>query len=136
MSERQILPAVSVAAIRGDRVLLVKRARAPSKGLYAFPGGRVEEGETLEEAAKRELLEETGLEVTEIRPFREIYISAAAGDRPIDYRLQVFAGLAAPGEPIAADDAEEARFVTLREMEGMQLTDSIYEIAEELIRNS
>ena len=67
-TEKPTLPAVSVAMRRHDRMLLVKRGRAPSRGLYAFPGGRVEAGETLEAAARRELLEETGLEAGELSP--------------------------------------------------------------------
>ncbi|TJW46991.1 MAG: NUDIX domain-containing protein, partial [Mesorhizobium sp.] len=68
---RQTIPAVSVAIIRGETVLLVKRARPPSQGFYAFPGGKVEAGETLEQAARRELLEETGLRAHSYRPLRE-----------------------------------------------------------------
>ena len=68
MTARKILPAVSVALQHDDRLLLVLRGRAPSLGYYAFPGGRVETGETLEEAARRELAEETGLAVHELSP--------------------------------------------------------------------
>ena len=46
MASDEPISAVSVALVRGDRILLVKRGRAPARGLYAFPGGRVEEGET------------------------------------------------------------------------------------------
>ncbi|TIV26561.1 MAG: NUDIX domain-containing protein, partial [Mesorhizobium sp.] len=47
MEKRKIIPAVSVAVVRDGTVLLVKRGRAPSQGLYAYPGGKVEPGETL-----------------------------------------------------------------------------------------
>src|SRR5262245_23578758 len=72
--KRETLPAVSVAIVRGDTVLLVKRARQPSQGFYAFPGGKVEAGETLEQAAARELLEETGMRADAYRPLRKIHI--------------------------------------------------------------
>ena len=55
--------AVSAAIFRNDRLLLVQRARSPGKGLWSLPGGRVEFGETLEAAVKREVMEETGLEI-------------------------------------------------------------------------
>src|SRR4051812_32458108 len=58
-----ILPAVSVAIFHDGRFLLVKRGREPSKGFYAFPGGRVDAGEADEDAARRELAEETGLTI-------------------------------------------------------------------------
>jgi 8-oxo-dGTP diphosphatase len=53
--------AVSVAVFREGRVLLARRGRAPMKGRYSLPGGRVELGETLEEAALRELYEEVAV---------------------------------------------------------------------------
>lgn len=49
--------------IRGKQVLLVKRKFEPFKGMWVVPGGFVEEGETVEEAARREALEETGVKV-------------------------------------------------------------------------
>ncbi len=58
-------PQVAAAAVvrKGNTVLLIKRGVAPNKGLWAIPGGSVELGETLQQAAEREVLEETGLTV-------------------------------------------------------------------------
>jgi ADP-ribose pyrophosphatase YjhB (NUDIX family) len=58
-------PLVGAGAVvhKGGRVLLVKRAFPPNKGRWAFPGGLVELGESASDAAKREILEETGLKV-------------------------------------------------------------------------
>ena len=54
--------AASIAVFRRGRVLIARRARAPLLGLYSLPGGVVELGETLREAALRELKEEVGLD--------------------------------------------------------------------------
>ena len=58
--QRPVL-AVSLAVFRGDRVLLAQRVAAPSAGCFTLPGGGVEIGETLEQAALRETLEEVGV---------------------------------------------------------------------------
>jgi 8-oxo-dGTP diphosphatase len=129
MTARTILPAVSVALQRGDRLLLVRRGRAPSFGYYAFPGGRVEAGETLEEAARRELAEETGMIVGPLSPLVRLPVE---GD-DVDYDLQVFFGHYVEGEPVAADDAAEASFFTLTEMEALQVLDSVLEVGRKLL---
>lgn len=136
MDTRRIIPAVSVAVVRGNTVLLVKRARPPSQGLYAFPGGKVEAGETLEEAAVRELLEETGLRAGGYRPLREIDIDGSDENHPVDYRLTVFGAAYADGEAMASDDAETAAFYTLSEMRTLPLAGSVLEVAEELLGNT
>jgi 8-oxo-dGTP diphosphatase len=55
--------AVSAAIFRDGRVLIVRRARPPARGLYTLPGGGVELGETLEQAVIREIREETALDI-------------------------------------------------------------------------
>ena len=59
-----IIVACSVIAKRDDKVLFIKEVKDVASGKYGLPGGKLELGETLEECAKREFLEETGLEVT------------------------------------------------------------------------
>ena len=58
-------PALAVGAIvfKDQQVLLVKRGKPPAKGMWAIPGGSVELGETLKQAAEREVLEETGIRI-------------------------------------------------------------------------
>ncbi|WFP75263.1 NUDIX domain-containing protein [Mesorhizobium sp. WSM4906] len=133
MESRQIIPAVSVAVVRGETVLLVKRARPPSQGLYAYPGGKVEAGETLVQAAGRELAEETGLEAKDYRRLRDIHIDGRAENHAVDYRLTVFGAAYVDGEPEASDDAETAAFYTLAEMAEMPLADEVFEVAEGLL---
>ncbi|MDQ6437989.1 NUDIX hydrolase [Mesorhizobium sp. LHD-90] len=136
MTAPQPIPAVSVALVRGERVLLVKRGRAPSRGLYAFPGGRVEAGETLEEAARRELLEETGLQAGPLSPVIELVVGGGKEDAPVQFRLQVFSAQHIGGEPVSASDAEEAVFFTLDELKRLPLTGMIEEISERLLARS
>jgi ADP-ribose pyrophosphatase YjhB (NUDIX family) len=134
--QRKTLPAVSVAVVRGRTVLLVKRARPPSQGVYAFPGGKVEPGETLVQAAVRELLEETGLRAIDYRPLRDIHIDGSGENHPVDYLLTVFGAVYAGGEATASDDAETAAFYTLNEMTDMPLAGDVFEVAEELLGSS
>ncbi|AZO24826.1 MAG: NUDIX domain-containing protein [Mesorhizobium sp.] len=136
MEPRKIVPAVSVAVVRGKTVLLVKRARPPSQGLYAYPGGKVEPGETLTQAAARELAEETGLEARDYHPLRDIHIDGSGENHAVDYLLTVFGAAYVGGEPEASDDAETAAFHTLAEMAEMPLADEVLEVARELLGDS
>jgi ADP-ribose pyrophosphatase YjhB (NUDIX family) len=114
---------------RHDRLLLVRRGRAPAQGFFAFPGGRVEPGEPLEAAARRELLEETGLKAAELTPLALLRIEGEEAQ----YDLQVFATCHAGGELRAGDDADEAGFFTLAEMQTMKVTESVLAAACEIL---
>ncbi len=132
MPAKPVLAAVSVALRRDDRLLLVRRGRPPSFGFYAFPGGRVEQGETLEEAARRELAEETGLAAAGLSP---LVLVRAEGDE-FDYDLQVFFGRHVEGEPLAADDADDAAFFTLAEMEALPILADVLEVGRQILARS
>lgn len=110
------IPAVSIALQRSATLLLVKRANEPAKNQWAFPGGRVERGEKLEFAARRELKEETGMEAGEINVHVELLLGK--------FHLTVFHGDALEGVPVAQDDALASAFFDLKEIEAMDATDS------------
>lgn len=128
-----IIDAVSVALLVGDRVLLVRRGQPPSQGQYAFPGGRVEEGETDEAAARRELMEETGIDAGALSPLREVMLHSERDGRPVRYRLRVFLGRAEVASPRAASDAAEAALFGLDQIERLPMTGSTLEIVRDLL---
>lgn len=127
-----ILAAVSVALVREGRVLLVRRGREPGRGIWAFPGGRVEPGESREAAARRELAEETALSAGALVPHREIAIQPAGPGAP-GFDLTVFSGSEATGVLTAGDDAEAAGWFAPGEMEAIPVIDNVLEIALELL---
>jgi ADP-ribose pyrophosphatase YjhB (NUDIX family) len=91
-------PAVVGAVIveRDGAVLLLRRARAPRAGTWVFPGGFVELGETVAEAARRECIEETGIE-PRVGPLIGVYDRPGPGIVIVVYRAAVMSGAVAPG---------------------------------------
>ncbi|MBB3949398.1 NUDIX domain-containing protein [Aureimonas jatrophae] len=96
--------------------LLVLRSRPPFQGLWSLPGGRVEWGERLEAAARRELAEETGIHV----PAVELSQVHEAIDGTAHAVITVFrTGDPVSARPQASDDAADARFFARAEIEAM-----------------
>ncbi|HYB79498.1 MAG TPA: NUDIX hydrolase [Thermoplasmata archaeon] len=114
MSPRYANPALTVDAvwIRGGKVLLVRRARPPFRGMWALPGGFVEQRETVEAAVVRELREETGLSA---RPVRLVGVYSGPDRDPRKPTTSVaFLMAGRGGVPRGADDASSATWVALR----------------------
>lgn len=111
------VPAVGVVCLRGDEVLLIRRGRPPRLGEWSLPGGRIEPGEGVREAALRELREETGVEAELIG-----LIDVVDGVFPEAGRHYVLIDYAARwvgGEPVAGDDAAEAAFHPLSTVDAL-----------------
>ena len=97
-------------------VLLIKRGHEPYKDCWAFPGGFLDENETLEEAARRELKEETGLAP---KFFNEVGSFSDLDRDPRGRTITVaFATVVRPNQikAVAGDDAKEARWFDIHEM--------------------
>lgn len=124
------LPTVCVGAVAIDdgRLLLVRRRNEPGRGSWAVPGGRVEAGETLQEAVVRELLEETGVEGV---CMGLVGVAEVLGDEyhhvVLDYAVEVLA----PAPPRAGSDALEARWVALADVAELDLVEGLAEFLHE-----
>ena len=109
-------PRVAVGAVvfKDDRVLLVRRGQPPAEGLWAIPGGSVLLGETLQQAAEREILEETGVRITAGQPVLtfDVVEKDANGRVRFHYVIVDLDASYNSGEPRGGDDALEARWVS------------------------
>ncbi len=130
------VPAVSALVFRDGSVLLVKRRDEPTRGLWSPPGGSLELGETVEQAAIREALEETGVAARPVRvaDVRDIVLRDAAGR--VQWHYVVIAVLCEydSGEPFPASDAENARFIPLQELGEYDLSSTAREALERASR--
>jgi 8-oxo-dGTP diphosphatase len=114
---------VCAAIFRGRSVLIVRSGKPSHGGAWSLPGGHIEAGETVREAAAREVMEETGVAV-ELGPLidvLDVIRRGADGALAAHYILAVYAGTGLSGEPVAGDDVVEARFVELRALPAVTL---------------
>lgn len=128
-------PASSAILERDGRYLLVLRSNPPSADMYAFPGGRAEEGETPAEAALREFKEETGITARDPRLFETYDLRSHATDGALTshFLLSVFL-VDADKDAIAeaADDAADIGWYTLEEIRSLPVPASVLECVEKL----
>lgn len=113
------VPVIGVGAvvIHQECVLLVKRGNAPYKGMWCIPGGRVQYGETLQHAAEREILEETGIT---IKAKQAVYtfeiIDTEDTEQPLHYVVIDLEADYISGEPVPNDDALDVGWFTKEEI--------------------
>jgi 8-oxo-dGTP diphosphatase len=126
------IPLVGVGAviIEESRVLLVKRAHPPLQAQWSIPGGVLEVGELVREAAVREAQEETGL-LVEPRDLLGVYDRILLhADRRVQYHYVLIDFLCrrVGGELEAADDAAEVRWFSREELPALKLTEDTQDV--------
>jgi 8-oxo-dGTP diphosphatase len=126
------LPRVAVGAVvfKDERVLLIRRGKAPARGDWAIPGGSVRLGERLQAAAEREILEETGLVIRVGEPVYtfDVIRRDAAGRFRFHYVIIDFLAEYVAGEVKAGDDAREARWVSAPEIQNLRTNTATREL--------
>ncbi len=117
MTDTPKLAALAVL-IRGNHVLLVKRKNEPDAGLWGFPGGHVDLGETALDAAARELREETGVLGRPLSYLTNVDVIVKTSEGHVQFHFLLAAVLCAylQGEPIANDDVSEAAWVSVSDL--------------------
>lgn len=128
-----IIHGVSIICRKDQRFLLVKRAKEPMKDWLAFPGGSVEKGETAEEAAKRELFEETALTAKKLTHYTTVDLVHDANSYDQSYFLAIFCAEDLSGDAKAGDDALSLHWLYSHEMQDAHATPSTCEVARRLV---
>jgi 8-oxo-dGTP diphosphatase len=135
------VPAVIAVLVHEGQALLVRRANPPDAGLWGFPGGKIDYGETVKASALRELLEETGVraEAQEILTTLDILVRSGDGALQQHYILIAVRCRWLSGLPLAGDDALEARWFPISDLHPDRLAmsadvDVIAGLAEEAAR--
>ena len=115
---------IGVVVLASNKVLMIRRAKPPRQGQWSLPGGAQELGETVFDAARREVLEETGLDV-EILGMVDVVDSISSdnlGNVQYHYTLIDFVATVTCSDiPIAGSDASEVAWMTLDKISGLEL---------------
>ena len=131
-------PLLGVGAIifRDDCVLLVERGKEPLKGWWSLPGGLLEVGELLVDGVRREVLEETGLEVQPLGAIEifERIMHDQAGALEYHYVLVDYVCRATGGTLRAGDDASEVEWWRRCELPQLRITEGTLAIIEKAFR--
>ncbi len=128
-------PRVAVGAVvfKDERVLLVRRGQPPAEDLWAIPGGSVEIGETLQEAAEREIREETGIQIHAAKPVYtfDVIDRDKAGKVRFHYVIVDLAADYVSGELTAGDDAVEARWISAQQLAHLKVSRTTLQLLKE-----
>jgi 8-oxo-dGTP diphosphatase len=133
-------PVLAVAAVIWNdqrEVLLIRRTKEPRKGQWSLPGGKVEFGESIEDAARREVLEETGLTVAllGVAGIAETILDASAGAADVHIVLIDYSARVVSGEAKAASDAADATWFTQEAIKDLPLWDETKRIITQSARD-
>lgn len=126
--------------IRHRTVLLVQRSKSPDAGLWGFPGGHVEFGESALDAAARELQEETGVSATPVEYLTNVDVlhRDTSGQITVHYLLAAVLCDYQSGTPVAADDAADAAWVPLDEVRNaaLRMSDRVAPLMEMALKRN
>lgn len=141
MSEDRSYPSrpilgVGALILDGDSILLVQRGKEPLRGYWSLPGGAVETGERLGDALRREVREETGLEIEILQLFEvfERIMPDDAGIAQHHYVLLDYLCRASTGEARAGDDATDVRWIARSELDQYAVTPGTLAVIEKAFR--
>jgi len=133
VSPRHPQLAVSAAVFRDGKLLLVRRARSPAKGVYTLPGGRVEFGEPLQEALRREVEEETSLaiDIIGLAGWREVLPEAIGSGH---FVILPFAARWRGGEVRLNAELDDFKWLSPDALDGLTLTAGLPEVIAAAVR--
>jgi 8-oxo-dGTP diphosphatase len=131
---RAPIPSVHAIVLRGDTVLLVRRAHPPSQGRWSVPGGGIKLGETIVKAAEREVREECGVEIEVGGAIDVADMTVRDRSERVQFHYVVIYVLARylDGEACPASDAADVRWARYEELEGLDM----HQAARQAIRRA
>ena len=133
MNKRPLIGVGAVVFGAGDEILLIKRGKAPHYGRWMVPGGTLEWGETLEDAAIREVREETGIDI-EIEMFVEIIEAITPGQDGFHFVIMDYAARAVSGVLAADSDALDAVWAPIESLNAYDLTPELLRVIDKARR--
>jgi ADP-ribose pyrophosphatase len=121
---------VGAVVFKDERVLLVRRGQPPAEGLWAIPGGSVEIGETLQDAAEREIHEETGIRIRAAEPIYtfDVIERDKTGSIRFHYVIVDLSAEYVSGELTAGDDAIDARWISVDEINRLAVSSTTLQL--------
>ena len=128
MAQQKFIEACSAAIFKDNKVLLILRSKGQYEGSWSLPGGHIESHETNEQAAVREVREETSISCEILEKLNTFKVP---GNPTQGYRLHVYLGMWLSGQLHASSDALEAEWFSLQEISNLTTTPGLYKVVEE-----